>query len=112
MGSLLECCDGWIYFVGCFIMQTLCCKENYVFNFSSVKLFVELLQSIFAGEADVLEPLRENIFIKDLLLTFILRVLLLTPQLWYMLNVQGVGVNLMRVTSWVSFASCFHFPYR
>lgn len=93
-------------------MQTLCCKENYVFNFSSVELFVELLQSIFTGEADVLEPLRENVFIKDLLLTFILRVLLLTSQLWCMLNVQGVGVNLMGVTSWVSLASCFHFPYR
>lgn len=78
MGVLLECYNGWICFVGCFIMQTLCCKENYFFNFLSVKPFIEQLQSIFAEEADVLEPLRESEFIKDLLLTFILRVFLLT----------------------------------
>lgn len=52
-------------------MQTVCCKENYFFNFLSVKPFIEQLQSIFVGEADVLEPLRESGFIKDLLLTFI-----------------------------------------
>lgn len=68
VGSLLECYDGWICFLGCFIMQTLCCKENYFFNFLSVKPFVEQLQGIFAGEEDVLELLRESGFIKDLLL--------------------------------------------
>lgn len=61
VGSLLDCYNGWIYFFGCFNMQTIPCKENYFFNLG-VKPFVEQLQSIFAGEADVWEPLREWIY--------------------------------------------------
>lgn len=54
------------------LCKHLHCKENYFFNFlGSVKPFVEQLQRIFAGEASVLEPLRESGFITDLLLTFI-----------------------------------------